>query len=245
MLSIVIPTKNEAETLPPLFASLRKQTFRDFEVIVANGPSTDQTEEVAKENGATVVKGGMPGEGRNLGARAAKGDVLLFLDADVEFPNDRFLEDAMKEFEERHLDTAAPDIAWISKNLVYRASYNAYNKYARITQSFWPHAPGFCMFVRREVHETIKGFDETVVFAEDHEYVQRAHKLGFKFGILAKSKAIRTSVRRFERDGWIKTIAIYIYTDLRMKIFGPYRYEIPFSYEMGGDPHHSKENKES
>jgi len=244
MLSIIVPTLNEAATIPRFIQSLRAQRFQDYELIVANSPATvDGTADICQSHGCVLVKGGKAGEGRNRGAEVARGEILLFLDADVVFPNSQFLEDVIQEFEERHLDVAAPDIAPLSNRLMDRAGYNAYNWYARFTQRFWPHAPGFCMLARRSVHRIIKGFDETVAFAEDHEYAQRAHAHGFHFGILVKPEPIQTDMRRFEKDGWVKTLAVYFWTDIRMKFFGPYRYKTPFTYKMGGEvPDDSKKS---
>ena len=81
--SIVIPTLNEGDLLPRLLASIGKQTFRDYEVIVADAKSGDNTKQIATSFGAKVVRGGMPGEGRNAGVRRARGEFLFFFDADV------------------------------------------------------------------------------------------------------------------------------------------------------------------
>ena len=81
--SIVVPTKNEEAYLPILLASLRGQTFQDFEIIVADAHSTDRTREIALQAGAKVVDGGMPGPGRNRGAAVAQGEIIFFFDADV------------------------------------------------------------------------------------------------------------------------------------------------------------------
>lgn len=86
MLSIVIPAKNEEIYLPKLLKSIKKQNFCDYEIIVADADSIDRTKEIAQKYRAKVVKGGMPGRGRNAGAKVAKGEVLLFLDADVLLP---------------------------------------------------------------------------------------------------------------------------------------------------------------
>ena len=82
-LSIVIPVKNEETDLPKLLASIKAQTFTDYEVIVADAHSTDKTVELAQAAGAIVVEGGMPGSGRNRGAEAAStGDPLAEMDID-------------------------------------------------------------------------------------------------------------------------------------------------------------------
>ena len=64
-LSIIIPTYNEEEYLPNLLKSIESQKFKDYEVIVADANSCDNTVKIAKNYGCTVVQGGMPGVGRN------------------------------------------------------------------------------------------------------------------------------------------------------------------------------------
>jgi glycosyltransferase involved in cell wall biosynthesis len=88
MLSIVIPTFNEEKYLPGLLKTLQEQTFKDYEIIVADNDSSDATRTIAVMAGARVVGGGLPARGRNLGAEVARGEWLLFLDADVILPSD-------------------------------------------------------------------------------------------------------------------------------------------------------------
>ena len=83
-ISIIIPTYNEEEYLPKLLESIKSQDFTDYEVIVADAQSDDNTREIAKEYGCIVVEGGLPGPGRNRGAEVAQGEILLFLDSDLE-----------------------------------------------------------------------------------------------------------------------------------------------------------------
>ena len=81
-LSCIIITLNEEEHLPHLLKCLKQQTFQDFEIIVADNNSTDKTRQIAELAGCKIVQGGTPPVGRNNGARVAKADYLLFLDAD-------------------------------------------------------------------------------------------------------------------------------------------------------------------
>lgn len=233
-LSIIIPTKNEEERLPSTFRSLDEQTFRDFEVIVADNESKDRTREIAKKLGARICEGGLPSVGRNQGAEHAYGNIFLFLDADTELPDETFLGDVLKEMDARGLDVAVPDVEPISESVIDRVLYKIYNAYVLLLEPVWPHAPGFCMFVTRRAHETIRGFDEDVEFAEDHDYAQRAKRAGLQYGILRKPSAVRTSVRRFHKDGRWLVAARYVWTEFRMMIKGPYK-KPPFTYEMGGD----------
>jgi glycosyltransferase involved in cell wall biosynthesis len=86
MISVVIPTLNEAHNLPRLLAKLQQETTAS-EIIVVDGGSSDATTALARRLGARVVDSD-PGRGVQLrrGADAASGDVLLFLHADSEFP---------------------------------------------------------------------------------------------------------------------------------------------------------------
>lgn len=83
MLSIIIPTLNEEIALPELLADLRKLGIL-YEVIVADGGSTDRTREIATQCGSRLAKT-VRGRGLQLceGARLARGHVLCFLHADV------------------------------------------------------------------------------------------------------------------------------------------------------------------
>lgn len=204
-LSIVIPTLNEEKYLPKLLASIKKQTFRDFEIIIADVKSKDRTREIADEYGAKVVDGGLPSVGRNAGARVACGDILLFLDADVELPDSGFLGRTCREFERRKLDIATVLIEALSAKKIDHLLYEIYNVYVFAVQKIWPHVPGFCIYVRRSLHEKIHGFDETLAFAEDHEYARRASKVG-KFGFLRTAR-VPVSTRRFDKEGRM-TIAL-------------------------------------
>lgn len=230
MLSIVIPTLNEEGMLPRLLDSLEAQSYRDFEVIIADAGSTDRTRDIARARRRVLVEGGLPAAGRNRGAAAAKGDILLFLDADVIFPDAGFLAGMLGEFERRGLDVATSLITPLSERVLDQLFYGFYNSYISATQRFLPHAHGFCILVRRAVHEAIGGFDPAVRLAEDHEYAQRAGKIG-RFGVIRESR-IPVSTRRFERDGHLATACRYILCELHMWTLGAVKSDI-FKYRFG------------
>ena len=107
MLSIIIPTLNEENYLPLLLAEIKKQDFDDYEIIVADANSGDDTLRVAKAFGCKVTQGGLPAKGRNEGAKIASGDLLLFIDADAVFLPENFLKDLVEKFQKRNLDIAS------------------------------------------------------------------------------------------------------------------------------------------
>ncbi len=237
MLTIVIPTKNEEAFLPTLLDSIRRQTVPPDKIVVADAGSTDKTREIAKSYGAVVVDGGMPGAGRNRGAVHAETEFVLFLDADVELRDPKFLEKAIGEMMERKLDLATCDVFPLSDAAVDHFMHKAYNTYARAWGSLFPHAPGFCMFVRKPVHDKIHGFDETVTFCEDHDYAQRLKKFG-TFGFLKATK-IPVSIRRLDRDGRMNIAMKYLAAELHLAVIGPIRHD-RFKYRFG---HSIKKNK--
>ncbi|MFC1639009.1 glycosyltransferase, partial [Patescibacteria group bacterium] len=208
MLSIIIITYNEEKYLPFLLRSIVAQTYDDFEIVVADNKSKDRTRDIAKLVDARIVDGGLPSDGRNAGAAAAKGDILLFLDADVILPDPRFLEDTVREFETRRLGAATCKVQPMSAKKVDYIMHEAFNYFMWVSAAVRPHAPGFCIFARKDVHDRIGGFDPDIKLAEDHDYVERAGAVS-KFGIL-KSHKVPVSVRRLDRDGRFKTAIKYL-----------------------------------
>lgn len=231
-LSIVIPTKNEEKNLPRLLATIRAQSFQDYEIIVADAHSDDRTRELAASFGARVVEGAMPGPGRNRGAEAATGDVIAFFDADVILPNEKFLQECLEEMDTRKLDMTTCRVEAHRGTMLDQAMHGAYNAYTIATENVLPHAPGFCLFANRAAHEAIRGFDEEVVFAEDMDYVRRGKNAGFQFGILRKHK-IPVSIRRLDKEGRTKLAIKYMFTEFYMLTKGPFKNRTPFKYEMG------------
>lgn len=230
MLSIVIPTYNEEEYLPRLLASIRSQDDHDYEIIVADARSTDRTREVAAAFGARVVEGGMPGPGRNRGAEAARGDLLLFLDADVILPHTEWLGRMLAQFRRRKLDAATCLIKPLSHRLVDLVSHGVFNAHMLVTERIKAHAPGFCIFATKKIHERIGGFDETIRLAEDHDYVERASQFG-RFRVLLGNR-IRVSVRRFERDGHFEIFKKYLLAEVHLLTRGQIRHD-GFRYTFG------------
>jgi len=218
MLSIIIPTYNEEDYLPLLLNSIKSQIYRDYEVIIADNQSTDNTIEIAKAFGATITPGGMPGKSRNIGASFARGDTFLFLDADVILFDQYFLCDVLEEFNDCNAGVATCKIVPLSTRKFDLFIHNVYNWFISLTYRIFPLAPGFCILVKNYVHQSIDGFDESIMLAEDSDYVKRAAKK-CKFQVL-KSQKIPVSVRRLDRDGRFTICAKYVLSGLYMLFFG-------------------------
>ena len=229
MLSVIIPTFNESTLLPHLLDSLQKQTYRDFEIIVADNHSTDATRTIALQANARVVDGGLPAAGRNNGAKVARGEWLLFLDADVVLQSD-FIEKAMGEIGESTLAAASCFIDPLSDKRIDKFLHSVANLYLQTTKEIFPHAPGFCIFAKKDIHQLVGGFNERVTLAEDHDYVGRISKHE-KFGYL-RNVRIPVSVRRFDRDGRFTVSAKYLAVEAHLILWGPV-YSYIFIYKFG------------
>ncbi|MDO8659043.1 MAG: glycosyltransferase [Candidatus Parcubacteria bacterium] len=94
LVSIIIPTKNNANLLENCMKSIKNQTFKKIEIIVVDGKSIDGTVEIAKKYNCKIytfvpnVRSGTfdASYKRNFGAKKGKGEYIYWLDADMELP---------------------------------------------------------------------------------------------------------------------------------------------------------------
>lgn len=228
MISIIIPAFNEEKQLPGLLECIRKQTYKDYEIIVADADSTDRTKAIARKFGCRVIKGGLPAVGRNKGAKIAKGSLLVFFDADS-LIEPRFLKKSMQEFEKRELDAATVRITPDTGKLVDKVFLGFFNYLVIISQTFYPHAIGACIFCKKTLHDKIGGFDETVAIAEDMDYVRRCGKIG-KFRILNSVRLV-FSMRRYEHYGRLNITKKILLGELHRLFIGELRRDV-FNYKL-------------
>jgi glycosyltransferase involved in cell wall biosynthesis len=199
MVSIVVPAFNEAVYLPRLLASIEAQDYKDREIIVADNGSRDGTRDLAKKHGARVVHGGIPGVGRNRGAAAARGDTLLFLDADTVLP-DGFISKIIARFERDFIDICVPWIRPIDGSKpIYRTIFQFSNTFFKLMETIQPQGLGICMLVTRRLHDRIGGFSESIRVSEDFDYIKRASRVG-RFRVYPHV-FVYHSVRRYQREG--------------------------------------------
>ena len=236
MLTIIITTLNEEDHLPSLLDSIKQQNVDDYELIVADAHSTDRTPEIATSYGCRVVAGGSPARGRNEGAKSAQGDLLLFLDADVVLKED-FLKRTLEEFERERIDVGSFCLEPQTETRVIKLLFKLfYNWPVLLCKPILPHATQ-AILVKRAIHETLGGFNEEIKLCEDNDYARRAKAIG-KVDIL-RSGRVLSSLRRFEKDGWLKTYSKYIGAEFHMILFGSVKSDI-FKYRFG----HYKKNGE-
>ncbi len=238
MLSIIIPTLNEEKYLPLLLDSLKRQNFSDAEIIVADAGSTDATVEIAKRFNAIVVPGGLPAKGRNEGLKVAKGELVLFVDADVILP-DTFLQHTLEEFKRRSLDIASFYLVPLPTTKFSVFAINAFYNYPiYFLETLLPHA-AVGILGRRDLFEKLGGFDEEITLAEDHFLAREAQKkFRSKIGLIRSTKVF-VSDRRFRKDGWLNIGIKYFLCELHLIFLGPVKTDI-FKYKFN---HYNEKKK--
>ncbi len=237
MLSIIIPTLNEEDYLPMVLASIKNQKLTDYEIIIADAGSKDTTLEIARQYDCVVTEGGLPARGRNNGAKVARGELLFFLDADSILP-DSFFEKSLEEYSTRKLDMASFCLHPYPEKALSTFSVNVFYNYMIIAlEKLLPHA-AVGILVKKELFETLKGYDETIMLAEDHDLGRRAAKIA-RFGII-RSVKIFVSDRRYKTDGWLSVGVKYFLCELHTIFIGPVRSNI-FNYKFA---HYKKPKSE-
>lgn len=231
MLSIIIPTLNEEKYLPKILKDIKRQDFSNYEIIVSDGKSEDRTKAIALASDCIFVEdeSRSPAKQRNNGAKIAKGDVLLFLDADTKLP-DKLLPSVYDEFKFRKLTVAGFYLKFNSAQKIYLIFEFVYHKTCWLGQYFFPASVGVGILSLRSKHEQIGGFDESIFIGEDYDYINRLAKVGSYRMI--KSSFLYFSVRRLEKEGVFRVLLKWLKGGIYFLIRGPIRKEI-VKYEFG------------
>jgi glycosyltransferase involved in cell wall biosynthesis len=214
LISLIIPTLNEEKYIGKLLESIKLQDF-PHETIIADGGSQDKTLEIAKKYDTIILKKNKNtpkvnndgARARNDAARIARADWLLFLDADVVLKKG-FLKECYDEIKKRGLDAATCYAFPDTKSYFHMLNFEVANSWMFFFKNIKPFAWGFCIFAKKTIHDRINGYDDSITFGDDSNYIIKASKLG-KFGIL--NKYIHTSVRRFVKEGEMRSLLKYAY----------------------------------
>jgi glycosyltransferase involved in cell wall biosynthesis len=228
-LSVIIPTYNRKQSLLRTLEALKGQTLPpdQFEVVVVSDGSMDGTADAVRTREypfRTRVLEQMnsgPSVARNLGARAACGEVIVYLDDDIE-PVSIFLEEHAKaQREDDHLVLIGPQsmppkerypvwIAWEHRMLE--------RQYVRFRSGEWHAGPNNLysgnFSVRREHLIQAGGFDEKFKRQEDVELGFRLEALGLHFRFEYRADGYHRPERSY--DSWYDTPYLYGVRDVQM-----------------------------
>jgi rSAM/selenodomain-associated transferase 2 len=220
LVSIIIITLNEAETIAKTIKNARQSSFFPsgkqipIEIIVSDGESTDSTVDIAEKIADKVISGP---RGRylqlNNGAKQARGDILLFLHADTILPDSAILQ-ILYKCKDPTIIGGAFKKHWDWNPAVNRSSFLKAVSYLWLKYDNWMIGllrsfPGDnAIFVRKSIFKEINGF-RPLWICEDLDFSNRLKKYGKKRTILIGS-AVLTSARRFEKYGFFKVIFIWL-----------------------------------
>src|SRR3990170_1036132 len=190
--SVIIPAHNEAGTLGETLESLLKQTFRNWEVIVVDNGSNDETAAIAatfaeKDHRIRVVSEPQKGVSiaRNTGIRMARFDWLLFLDAD-----DCILPQHLERMTSVLISDPSLDAVHCAWSRVTADGMRIGEHYWHESGNLFPAFAYTCAFcihacvVRRSIVESLGGFDTSLITCEDWDLWQRIARAGARFGAI-------------------------------------------------------------
>jgi glycosyltransferase involved in cell wall biosynthesis len=235
-LAVIVITLNEEKQLPNLLQDLRNQSWQNFEVIHVDSNSDDDTVAVSERwadqfSDYQIIE--MPERGvslgRNTGAKAARAQRLLFLDADTRLKTD-FIKKSIFDIARRNLDVGI--VCMDSQGLPWHHSLGSrlFNLGIHLTSSFYPTAVGACLFSTQDMHQKISGFDLRITLCEDCNYVLKAHKQNRESVGIIRPK-FNFNYRRLEQDGTLTTGVKYLHANIRRFFCGElYNNEIDYPF---------------
>jgi glycosyltransferase involved in cell wall biosynthesis len=219
--SIIIPAYMEEGYIEKCLLSMIGQQYKrtEFEIIVSDARSTDQTVEIAHRYSDIVVVEDRKGiaYGRNMGAKKACGEILIFIDADAVLDKD-FLKYCHEEFSDPKIigmtGIAKPSDGGIMQRLVYRCTYGMVRFFNLLGLSLFP---GICAAYRRTAFANIAGFREDFGIVEDLDLSRRISRFGKC--TINKKAFVSVSTRRLEKNLFM-TVLFHIYCDIRYLVTG-------------------------
>jgi succinoglycan biosynthesis protein ExoA len=199
LISVIVPVRNEEKFIARTLQYILKQDYPDdkLEVIVVDGVSDDKTAAIVEEiaAGDPRVKllsnpKRLSSAARNIGAKAARGDIITYIDGHVYIDNGRLLKDVAGIMGDRKVSVLSrPQFLDTPGNSFFQQAVAAARKsifghgldstiYTREDKFVDPDSSGAAY--RREVFEKVGYFDEDFDAAEDWEFNYRVGRAGFK-----------------------------------------------------------------
>ncbi|MEM2806663.1 MAG: glycosyltransferase [Candidatus Bathyarchaeia archaeon] len=210
LVSIIVTTLNEESYIEDCLKSLKNQTYTSKEIIVVDSHSKDKTVDIARKYADKVlIQNCIIPAGRNIGAKEARGDILLFVDADVTLlPN--WIDAVLPYLNEDKVVAAYGDLlpkegklkAWLAygkeelSNLILRkAKIPCFGKL------------GTAVAIKRDAFEKVGGFTDKNACGEDVDMSLKLRKYG-KMKFVRNAKGY-VSMRRFEKNGYLKVSLLW------------------------------------
>ncbi len=212
-ISIIIPTYNEEKYIGTTLDAIRRQGYKDFEVILADSSSTDGTVKVARSRyrGIKVCLIRERGISRacNKAARMARGEVIVFVEADTSVSGG-LLSAYDRAFRDADVVAATGPIRPLEKtSLLNRIGFSIVSVYLTKLSIMMgrPTAIGSNFAVRKSAFRRVHGFNESMVTYQDWDMVRRLGKMGRV--VFVDGAVAHTSIRRVRQWGSLRYFAYH------------------------------------
>jgi len=161
LISITIPTRNSEKTIKQCLESIAAQTYRNYEIIIVDGHSTDRTMEIAKEYTERILQSSasLPAA-RNLGFSKAKGQILVSIDSDMILEKD-----LLKETAEKIDGCSALIFPEIGYGTNFMSRCKDLEKRCYLGDELMESTRAFS----RKAFDSVNGYNETLHFGEDRD----------------------------------------------------------------------------
>ena len=173
LVSIIIPTKNEQENIERLLKSVKNQSYKDFEIIVVDNSSLDQTKKIARIFTKKVYNFGPERSSqRNYGLKLSKGKYILFVDADMELKKN-LLAACYRKLSKN------PKLSGIFLEEISKG-HSFFARVKTLEKKIASKSPSLAAarFFRKKDLEKIGGYDQNLIAGEDWDLSQRMTKFG-------------------------------------------------------------------
>lgn len=192
--SIIINTHNRANHLKRLLDCLNYQTYKNFEVIVVNGPSTDHTDKILEQYKDSIRLETCPKVNlcmsRNIGVRAAAGEIIAFIDDDAVPENKKWIEHAVAYFADEEIGVVGGGVLRIGGQIEFQYGYfsiwgdhSSYSDFPPVDlePGWYRGCAGGNVFFRKSAVIAVGGFDEYYVYYMDEiDLCMRLAQAGFR-----------------------------------------------------------------
>ncbi len=212
--SIVIPTKNEGDIIERCLSSIQKMDYsrEEYEVIIVDGYSTDNSVEIAKKYGCKVIyeNSGVIGGARNIGVEHSRGKYIVFTDADC-IVERRWLKKLLKNFEDSNVvSVGGPNITPDDDNDFAKCVGTVLSLLSKVGARYGfnenavreiYHNPTCNVAYRKDYFKEVGGFNEKLVTCDDEELDYRLREKRYKILYVPD-----LGVLHYRRSTWRKMI---------------------------------------
>ena len=202
LVSIIVPTRNSEQFLEICLDSIKRQTYKNIELIVVDRDSTDKTKEIARRHTSKVFNRGPERSAQvNFGVTKATGEYVYKVDSDFVLDPNVVAEcvTTAKQGFDAVIVHNSPDvrISWIAKIRKFEVDMYKYD----LTHSS-------ARFVRKDAYQAIGGFNEDITAGEDYDFQNKLNRAGYRTGFieaealhLGEPKSILRHMKKFYSYG--------------------------------------------